>query len=63
MPSTCSVSVLHSSLMDYLLRLSHERYSVLASWPDFTKMVSQQSRARLHAPARRPDIQQPSLAC
>lgn len=34
------VSVLHSSFLDYLLRLANERYAVLAQWPDFTTAVS-----------------------
>lgn len=42
------VSVLHSSLMDYLLRLSHERYSVLANWPDFTKVYGKDYYYRAH---------------
>ena len=33
------VSVLHSSFMDYLVKLSAERYAVLARWPDFTAAV------------------------
>lgn len=36
----CRISTTHSSFMNYLLTLTHERYSVLASWPDFTKAVS-----------------------
>ena len=35
---TPRVSVLHASLMQYLLRLAHERYQILAAWPDFTQM-------------------------
>ncbi len=34
------VSTLHSSILDYLVKLSNERYNVLASWPDFTVAVS-----------------------
>lgn len=34
------VSTLHSSVLDYLVKLSNERYAVLASWPDFTTAVS-----------------------
>ena len=26
--------------MDYMVKLSNERYNVLASWPDFTAAVS-----------------------
>ncbi|KAJ9517551.1 hypothetical protein QJQ45_024963, partial [Haematococcus lacustris] len=33
------VSVLHSSIVDYLLQLTAERYAVLAQWPDFTTAV------------------------
>jgi hypothetical protein len=33
------VSVLHASMMEYLLRLAHARYSLLAQWPDFTTMM------------------------
>ena len=34
------VSVLHSSILDYLVKLANERYNILASWPDFTTAVS-----------------------
>lgn len=34
------ISTAHSAFMNYLLTLTHERYSVLATWPDFTKAVS-----------------------
>ena len=34
------VSVLHSSVLDYLVKLANERYNILASWPDFTTAVS-----------------------
>ncbi len=33
------VSVLHSSALDYLVKLANERYAVLAQWPDFTAAV------------------------
>lgn len=33
---TPRVSVLHASFMEHLLRLVHERYSLLAQWPDFS---------------------------
>jgi hypothetical protein len=36
--------------MNYLLTLTHERYSVLASWPDFTKAV--RARALAAAPLK-----------
>lgn len=34
------ISVLHSSVLDYLVKLVNERYQVLASFPDFTSAVS-----------------------
>lgn len=42
------VSVAHSSFMEYLLRLSHERYSLLAQWPDFSSMFSREYYYRSH---------------
>jgi hypothetical protein len=36
------ISVAHSSFMEYLLRLSHERYSLLAQWPDFSSMFAKE---------------------
>jgi len=33
------VSVLHSSILDYMVKLANERYDILASWPDFTTAV------------------------
>lgn len=42
------VSVLHASLTDYLLRLSHERYNVLAQYPDFTTMYGKDYFYRAH---------------
>lgn len=32
------VSVLHASFMEYLLTLAHDRYNILAQWPDFSTM-------------------------
>lgn len=32
------VSVLHASFMEHLLALAHERYAILAQWPDFSTM-------------------------
>jgi hypothetical protein len=32
------VSVLHASFMEHLLSLAHERYNILAQWPDFSTM-------------------------
>ncbi len=32
------MSVLHASFMEYLLGLAHERYNILAQWPDFSAM-------------------------
>lgn len=48
------VSVLHSSLMAYLLRLSHERYSLLTQWPDFTAMMGKDYYYRCVADAAAP---------
>lgn len=45
---TARVSVLHSSFMEYLLTLSHERYTILAQWPDFTKMYGKDFFYRAH---------------
>lgn len=42
------VSVLHASLMEYLLRLAHERYSILSQWPDFTKVYGKDYFYRSH---------------
>lgn len=42
------VSVLHSSLQECLLRLAHERYSLLAQWPDFTKLYGADYYYRAH---------------
>jgi hypothetical protein len=36
------ISVAHSSFMEYLLRLSHERYSLLAQWPEFSAMFAKE---------------------
>lgn len=32
------MSVLHASFMEHLLALAHERYNILAQWPDFSTM-------------------------
>lgn len=42
------VSVAHSSFVDYLLRLSAERYAVLAQWPDFTSAYGKDFYYRAH---------------
>lgn len=42
------ISVLHSSLMEYLLRLAHERYSILAQFPDFSTMFGKDYYYRAH---------------
>lgn len=42
------VSVLHSSLMEYLLSLSHERFEVLSKFPDFTTMYGKDYYYRAH---------------
>uniref|UniRef100_A0A383VZS9 Uncharacterized protein n=1 Tax=Tetradesmus obliquus TaxID=3088 RepID=A0A383VZS9_TETOB len=42
------VSVLHASMMEYLLRLAHARYSLLAQWPDFTTMMGKDYYYRSH---------------
>ncbi|EFJ42832.1 mitochondrial F1F0 ATP synthase associated protein [Volvox carteri f. nagariensis] len=42
------ISTAHSSFMSYLLSLTHERYSVLASWPDFTKAYGKDYYYRAH---------------
>jgi hypothetical protein len=35
-------------MVDYLLRLSNERYAVLADWPDFTKLYGKDYYYRAH---------------
>lgn len=42
------ISPLHSSFMDYLLQLAHERYAVLAKFPDFTTMYGKDYYYRVH---------------
>ncbi|PNH06553.1 hypothetical protein TSOC_007062 [Tetrabaena socialis] len=42
------ISTTHSSFMKHLLALTHERYSVLASWPDFTKAYGKGYYYRAH---------------
>ncbi|GIM15971.1 hypothetical protein Vretimale_18641 [Volvox reticuliferus] len=42
------ISTAHSSFMSYLLSLTHERYSLLASWPDFTKACGKDYFYRAH---------------
>eukprot|EP00798_Chlamydomonas_sp_ICE-L_P021167 gene21167-28063_t len=42
------ISVLHSSVMDYLVKLSNDRYNVLASWPDFTAAYGKDFFYRSH---------------
>ncbi|KAG2437012.1 hypothetical protein HYH02_011443 [Chlamydomonas schloesseri] len=42
------ISTAHSAFMNYLLTLTHERYSVLASWPDFTKAYGKDYYYRAH---------------
>ncbi|MEW5305733.1 MAG: hypothetical protein WDW36_008252 [Sanguina aurantia] len=42
------ISVAHSSFTDFLMKLSHERYSVLAQWPDFTKAYGKDFYYRAH---------------
>ncbi|MEW5308311.1 MAG: hypothetical protein WDW38_000281 [Sanguina aurantia] len=37
-----------SSFTDFLMKLSHERYSVLAQWPDFTKAYGKDFYYRAH---------------
>jgi hypothetical protein len=34
------VSVLHASFLEHLLRLAHERYSLLSQWPDFSSALA-----------------------
>ena len=40
--------MLHASLTAHLLRLSHDRYSVLSQWPDFTSMYGKDVYYRSH---------------
>lgn len=42
------ISTTHSAFMDYLLALTHERYSVLAAWPDFTAAYGKDYYYRAH---------------
>ncbi|GLC37078.1 hypothetical protein PLESTB_001393800 [Pleodorina starrii] len=42
------ISTAHSSFMNHLLALTHERYSILASWPDFTKAYGKDYYYRAH---------------
>lgn len=42
------ISVLHSSVLDYLVKLANERYNVLASWPDFTTAYGKDFYYRAH---------------
>ncbi|GLI69696.1 hypothetical protein VaNZ11_014385 [Volvox africanus] len=42
------ISTAHSAFMSYLLSLTHARYSVLASWPDFTKAYGKDYYYRAH---------------
>mmetsp|Transcript_23092 Transcript_23092/g.50685 ORF Transcript_23092/g.50685 Transcript_23092/m.50685 type:complete len:210 (+) Transcript_23092:102-731(+) len=42
------VSVLHSSFMDYLVKLANDRYKILASWPDFTTAYGKDYYYRAH---------------
>ena len=42
------ISVLHSSMLDYLVKLANERYQVLASWPDFTAAYGKDFFYRAH---------------
>mmetsp|Transcript_22918 Transcript_22918/g.68126 ORF Transcript_22918/g.68126 Transcript_22918/m.68126 type:complete len:206 (-) Transcript_22918:373-990(-) len=42
------ISVLHSSILDYLVKLANERYNVLASWPDFTTAYGKDIYYRAH---------------
>jgi hypothetical protein len=55
---TPRVSVLHSALLDALMRQAHARYASLSSWPDFSKFLGRddfyyrahpQDVAKLHA--------------
>jgi hypothetical protein len=41
-------SVLHTSIVDYLMSASSERYAVLASFPDFTTMFGKDYYYRTH---------------
>ncbi|GBG00352.1 hypothetical protein Rsub_13084 [Raphidocelis subcapitata] len=45
---TPRISVLHASFMEHLLRLAHERYSLLAQWPDFGVAFSKEVYYRSH---------------
>lgn len=45
---TPRVSVLHASFMEHLLRLAHQRYSLLAQWPDFSAALSKDVYYRSH---------------
>jgi len=42
------ISTLHSSFVDYLLRLAAERYQVLAQWPDFSTAYGKDFYYRAH---------------
>jgi hypothetical protein len=42
------VNVLHSSILDYLVKLANERYNILASWPDFTTVYGKDFYYRAH---------------
>nr|6RD4_7 Chain 7, Mitochondrial ATP synthase associated protein ASA7 [Polytomella sp. Pringsheim 198.80]6RD6_7 Chain 7, Mitochondrial ATP synthase associated protein ASA7 [Polytomella sp. Pringsheim 198.80]6RD9_7 Chain 7, Mitochondrial ATP synthase associated protein ASA7 [Polytomella sp. Pringsheim 198.80]6RDA_7 Chain 7, Mitochondrial ATP synthase associated protein ASA7 [Polytomella sp. Pringsheim 198.80]6RDC_7 Chain 7, Mitochondrial ATP synthase associated protein ASA7 [Polytomella sp. Pringsheim  len=42
------ISVLHSSIQNYLLSLSNERYQLLSQWPDFTTMYGKDFYYRAH---------------
>lgn len=44
------MSVLHASFMEYLLGLAHERYNILAQWPDFSSMFGKDYYYRCRQP-------------
>ncbi|KIY98032.1 F1F0 ATP synthase associated 19.5kDa protein [Monoraphidium neglectum] len=45
---TPRVSVLHASFLEHLLRLAHERYSLLSQWPDFSSALAKDVYYRAH---------------
>jgi hypothetical protein len=52
MQDVSRISVLHSSFMDYLVKLTAERYQVLGQFPDFTTAVSGTARASVQQSQR-----------
>lgn len=45
---TARISVLHSSILEFLCKSVHERYSILADWPDFSTMYGKDYFYRAH---------------